>query len=481
MVLLVGCSVRADQLTPWDPRLPTTPFLARLAADGVKIQGTIAQASWTKPGVTAIVTGQEPLTTGIPDPSDDGADRRVLAADNVTLAERFRDAGYTTIGLTGNPNVNTLFGFDQGFDVYVDTPTLWRDREGKVDGGDLVGDALDVVDRLRASPELGPLYLQLLFVDAHFPSTNVSDADVAEFPGVGHHTAEYRAMLKKLDGHLERLIGGLEAFGLTRANTLFVFVGDHGDGLNFPSERHGIGHGNYLYPSTVHVPWIVAGKDVPAGRTVGGTSAQVDIVPTLMELAHLGGAYAGPGISLVPLYLAPNQLAQRVQPSRTVFTDTWFHTSNRAAIYREDRMCQKNFGVPDERFPDGCFDWKRDPKLERAFEHAAVDRGAGGVASRPDGRVRGARRDPGGSRTGDPPRAQGARLRRLISGGGGLRRSRGRASWWESPRGAGDRCRRRTRCTSSMFPRPSARARCGSPRSRRAPACAGPRGPRRPR
>jgi arylsulfatase A-like enzyme len=368
VVLLIGCSVRADQLTPWDPQLATTPFLARLAADGVQFMGTIAQAPWTKPGVTAIVTGQDPLTTGIPDPSDDGADRRVLTPDNVTLAERFHDAGYTTIGLTGNPNINGLFGFDQGFDVYVDTPTLWRDRQGKVDGADLVDDALDVVDRLRARTDLGPLYLQILFVDAHFPSTNVSAADVAAFEGVGKHTAKYRAMLRKLDGHLERLLGGLEALGMTRANTVFVFVADHGDGLNYPSERHGVGHGNYLYASTVHVPWILAGKDVPAGVHVGGTTAQVDIAPTLIELAQLDDSYRGPGLSLVPLYKAEDPVAQRVQPGRSVFADTWFHKSNRAAIYRDDRMCQKNFGEPHEKFPDACFDQSRDPKLERPFD-----------------------------------------------------------------------------------------------------------------
>jgi len=371
VVVLIGCSVRADQLTPWDPNLATTPFLAQLASDGVQILGTIAQAPWTKPGVTAIVTGQEPLTTGIPDPSDDGADRRVLAPDNVTLSERFHDAGYTTIGLTGNPNINKLFGFDQGFDVYVDTPTLWRDRQGKVDGADLVDDALDVVDRLRARTDLGPLYLQILFVDAHFPSTNVTADDAAKFSG-GSHTAKYRAMLHKLDGHVERLIGGLEGFGITRANTVFVFVGDHGDGLNYPSEAHGIGHGNYLYASTVHVPWILSGKDVPAGVKVAGTSAQVDIVPTLIELAHLEDSYRGPGVSLVPLYQAPDKLARHVEPSRQVFADTWFHKSNRAAIYREDRMCQKNFGLPDEKFPDGCFDQASDPKLEHVYDDPSL-------------------------------------------------------------------------------------------------------------
>jgi arylsulfatase A-like enzyme len=176
-------------------------------------------------------------------------------------------------------------------------------------------------------------------------------------------------MLRKLDGHVERLVTSLAPLGLRSDNTIFVFVADHGDGLNHPSERHGIGHGNYLYESTVHVPWILAGKGVPAGVRVGGTSAQVDLVPTLVELAELDASYRGPGLSLVPILRAPDREAHRVAPGRTVFTDTWFHKSNRAAVYRDDRMCQKNFGVPDARFPDGCFEQARDPKLE----HALVD------------------------------------------------------------------------------------------------------------
>ena len=372
VVVLIGCSVRADQLTPWNKGLATTPFLARLASDGVQFLDTIAQAPWTKPGTTAILTGQHPLSTGIPDPTDTGTDRRVLGPENVTLAERFKDAGYATIGLTGNPNINTLFGFNQGFDVYVDTPALWRRRPGKVDGARLVDDALEGVRGVRARGDTGPVYLQVLFVDAHFPATNVSTAETAKFKGVNGFTAQYRAMLVKLDGHLERLVGGLETLGMTRANTVFMFVADHGHGLNHPSRRHGKGHGNYVTETAVHIPWILAGKDIPAGVQVAGLSAQVDMTPTLIELARLADTYEGPGRSLVSLYTATDPLARRVEPGRSVFVDTWFHKSNRAAIYIEDRMCQKNFGVPDEKFPDACFNRSDDPKLERPFEDPAL-------------------------------------------------------------------------------------------------------------
>jgi arylsulfatase A-like enzyme len=364
VVLVIGCSVRADQLTPTDPRLETTPFLKKLSDEGVRFTDTIAQAPWTKPAVTAIVTGLEPLATGIPDPGD-GVNTRVLAADNVTLAERLHDVGYTTVGLTGNPNINTTFGFDQGFDVYVDTPNLWRDIDAKVDGGQLVDDALDVVRRLRSETGQKPLYLQILFVDAHFPATGITDAELERFPGISKRMSQYRAMLRRLDGHVEALFSGLQEQGVERKDLVFVFVGDHGDGLYYPGPQHGIGHGNFLYDSTVGVPWIVWGLDLRPNTRVGGASAQVDLVPTLLDLLGIDGSgYRGPGLDLAPAIRAQNRAARRVDPGRRVFTDTWFRASNRAAIYTRTAMCQKNFGKPDDDFPDGCFDRAQDPAMK---------------------------------------------------------------------------------------------------------------------
>ena len=42
-----------------------------------------------------------------------------------TLAEVLRENGYTTVGLTANPNINSVFNFDQGFDTYVDSHVLF--------------------------------------------------------------------------------------------------------------------------------------------------------------------------------------------------------------------------------------------------------------------------------------------------------------------------------------------------------------------
>ena len=86
-------------------------------------------------------------------------------------------------------------------------------------------------------------------------------------------------------------------------NTVVVVAGDHGESLG----EHGFfGHGLELSESIVHVPLIVSGRGVPAGRSVSDVVGLVDLAPTLLQLARAPPCGAHQGRSLLPL-LAPAQ------------------------------------------------------------------------------------------------------------------------------------------------------------------------------
>lgn len=354
VVVAIGCTLRADQTTPYGGP-GTTPFLARLAAEGTRFDETIANAPWTKAATTSIVTGQYAIDLAVNAPGR-GDDQR-LPDQAVTLAERFREAGYATVGGTANPNNNAVFGFDQGFDHYYEATGLWREDETKVPGGVVVDDVLAHL------PADAPFYAQVLLVDAHFPydAGNVAAAYWQPFSPT-KRVAQYRAMLGNLDGAFERLWDGLAARGVAE-DTLFVVIGDHGEGLYQP-EHHGISHGFYLYPSTLHVPWIVRGPGVASGNVVRGLSQQLDLAPTL------AGLFALP---VVPDLEGSDRSALLAGPGDTgetrVFADTWFRDANRAAVYTPDRACLRDFGKPRKRppkepaFVTGCFDRKADPTM----------------------------------------------------------------------------------------------------------------------
>lgn len=363
VVVLIGCTFRADQVGAYGGPRGATPFLDEMAAEGTRFAQTIAQAPWTKAGVTSIVTGHYAMALGVNHPGVGDDDQRVPDVA-ITLAERFRDAGYATIGGTANPNANALFGFGQGFDSYHEATGLWREAEIKVPGAQV---ADEVLARVPAS---GPFYAQVLLVDAHGPYT-AGNAWLAWAPFSSARIARYRAQLSELDAAFQHLVDGFAAKGHTADNTVFVVIGDHGEGLLTP-EHHGKAHGFYLYPTAVHVPWLMRGPGVARGHVVTGLSAQVDLTPTLTGLLGLAPPVDLPGRDRSALLAG----AVGETGETRVFTDTWFRSASRAAVYSPERMCQHDFdpiaSASREKkatkrnriapsFPTACFDLRADP------------------------------------------------------------------------------------------------------------------------
>ncbi|MFN8641707.1 MAG: sulfatase-like hydrolase/transferase [Candidatus Binatia bacterium] len=81
-------------------------------------------------------------------------------------------------------------------------------------------------------------------------------------------------------------------------HTLLIVTADHGEELL----EHGMfGHGFNLFNTTVHVPLVVAGPGIPAGRVVDQNVSLVDLAPTILDLVGLPPERRFGGRSLVPL------------------------------------------------------------------------------------------------------------------------------------------------------------------------------------
>ncbi|MBT3219329.1 MAG: sulfatase, partial [Proteobacteria bacterium] len=266
VVLLIGCTVRRDRMGP-----KTTPWLDRLAQNGASFDDLVSTAPWTKPAVIAILTGRHALSLGMVEVGP-GRNTQVLPATVPTLAQRLYDSGFTTIGLTANPNLNPAFGFERGFDAYNAPSPPWSEGVVKVSGEEMVGQALALID---AHVGTKPFYLQILLADPHAPRGSPP-----------HDLGLYDQALGTLDRAGQLLDEGLDQRGFDKSNTYFVFVGDHGEGLGVPT-HHGTGHGRYLYPTAMSVPWIIRGPKVPLGHKVRGLASGVDVAPTVLGLLDL--------------------------------------------------------------------------------------------------------------------------------------------------------------------------------------------------
>jgi arylsulfatase A-like enzyme len=98
-----------------------------------------------------------------------------------------------------------------------------------------------------------------------------------------------------MDHHLQRVF---EALAPVQDDTLVIITADHGEILN---EQLGYFDHHGLYEGNIQVPLILywPGK-LPGGRRVPGFVQNLDIAPTLLELAGIPDRDAMEGLSLLP-------------------------------------------------------------------------------------------------------------------------------------------------------------------------------------
>lgn len=292
VILVIGCTLRADRLHSYGNPRETSPTLDRLAAEGARVERLVSNAPWTRPALAALTTGRYPLSLGIDDPKDGGFTNRGLHPDVDTLAERFAAEGYATVGATANPNANAVFGLHQGFTTYQEATGLWREDRRKVAGSDVVA-----AWAKEAAAVKGKLFGQLVLVDTHKPLAEARRQRLSLGLGALLWPTDldrYDAALLVLDDAIRRLDEALTAMG--RGGRLLFVVGDHGEGLYTPPKA-GKAHGRYLYDANLQVPWIAHGPGVKPGVVVGGLTQSIDVGPTLMELAGLPASAAMHGRS----------------------------------------------------------------------------------------------------------------------------------------------------------------------------------------
>ena len=373
VVLVIGCTVRRDQLTPYGGHPEATPFLQGLADDGARFDDAIATAPWTKAAATGLLTGRHAVSVGM---VELGASRnhKVLPERVPTFAQLLHAQGWQTIGSTANPNLNVAFGLARGFERWHDSHGSVR--KGQRDGMEMVTEVLDKIDHRDSSR---PMFVQMMLTDTHAPRHTEAHHQ-AHFADSPEKLQGYQASMRKLDEAVAALGEGLTRRGLTKANTYFIFVADHGEGLLTPPHHYET-HGMSLYPSIVRIPWIVQGPGIKEGHVIAGVASGVDLLPTLMTLLEIPADRELPGFDW------SHQLRGKERTHRRIaWSDSFFHGTNRSSAWTINTQCQRDFGSAKPRgfgHVDGCFDRTVDPdflepkrivSLERQLETWRGDR-----------------------------------------------------------------------------------------------------------
>jgi arylsulfatase A-like enzyme len=308
VVIVLVDTLRADALGAHGATRPgVSPNVDAFAAESLVFDLAISPNAWTVPAVASIFTSTWPQTHGVLRFREfERVELETLAPSFVTVAEVFRANGWETAALLKTGVITASHGFDQGFDTFE---RLGGDIASGWSGAQLTTAAGAWLDR-RPQRER-PFFLYLHYMDPHTPyqppppvpdwarssesrltgaHREVAALDlgsrVATEADRAHLRALYDAEVMAFDRAFGDLLARIEAQDDGRG-TVIVLVADHGEQLG----EHGGWLHSDLWPENVHVPWMIRGPGVAAGR-VEGVVSTIDLAPTLAEVAGLA---AGPG------------------------------------------------------------------------------------------------------------------------------------------------------------------------------------------
>ncbi|WP_153558443.1 sulfatase [Roseimaritima sediminicola] len=318
-----------------------SPHIDRLAASGMRFTQGYATCQVCSPSRASILNGQFPARHGITDwigaatgknwKRNDRIEpaeyRRQLAAEDVTLAEALREAGYRTFfagkwHLGGEGSFPEDHGFDEnvgghhrgsppgGFFAPFKNPKMEDGPRGESLPLRLADETVDFIRRTHNRQE-GPFFAYLSFYSVHGP-IQTTEPLWEKYRCKGQGRAEegerfeidrtlpvrqvqdcpiYAGMIESMDAAVGRVTKALDELGLEE-NTIVVFTSDNGgvssgdaySTSNLPL-RGGKGRqweGGIREPFYVRAPGVTE-----PGSTSDVPVTGADFYPTLLELAGL--------------------------------------------------------------------------------------------------------------------------------------------------------------------------------------------------
>lgn len=165
-------------------------------------------------------------------------------------------------------------------------------------------------------------------------------------------TATYYAVCTYLDRQIGRVLQALAANGL-EDNTRIVYTSDHGECLG----ARGIFGKFTMHEESAAVPLILAGPDVPQGKTVHTPVSLVDSFPSAIEALGAGHSPDDADLPGESLWAIANQADRR----RTVFSEYHAVGSRRASFMACDGRYKYIHHV---EAPSQLFDLESDPREE---------------------------------------------------------------------------------------------------------------------
>lgn len=311
IVLVTLDTLRGDEPGFAGGRAPT-PFLDRLASEGLVFESAWSSTNSTQPSHASILTGLALQDHGVVD------NYSAVPREVTTLAEELRARGYHTVAAVSQPCLGLGCGFGQGFDQFLQPAS-----DSHLDGASTLQGIEAWCEEWSAAGER-PLFLWLHLYDPHTPYVPPEEfmqsytaehgplppkqADPASMPvldvvpadmefllgttNIEWARTQYSAGVAYADLLLERTDKALRGAGLL-SRAVWAVTADHGESLG---ERNSWFNHRGLFPEVTRVPLILNGLGSSGSNSEPVST--LDIAQTLLQAAGGSSATMGRGENL---------------------------------------------------------------------------------------------------------------------------------------------------------------------------------------
>lgn len=312
-----------------------TPHLDRLAREGVLFSNAFVTTSLCSPSRAGFLTGQLARTHGVRDNLTAWSDR------NVTFLELLKEGGYDCafIGKWHMPgplpdlrgvDLFVTFTAEKGQGRYFDCPLVVNGEEIPSRKPYITEELTDRALEFIEAPRRRPFCLVLSHKAVHHPWRPPPDLaglyarDTPPFPpeydplvfmtggnlfegliGLPENLyRDYARVVTSLDREVGRLLARLDELRIAD-DTVVVFSSDNGF---FWGEHRLGGTGRWPYEESIRIPFIVRAPGIVEnpGRRADPMVLNVDLAPSVLEMAGLPVPAAMEGESFVPILKSPS-------------------------------------------------------------------------------------------------------------------------------------------------------------------------------
>ncbi len=288
VLLITVDTLRADHLGAYDHTYAETPTIDDFALHGTTFHQAYVTTPRTTPGLASLHSGLWPHHHGSREIWDSLNEVPMMAA-------LLRQAGYFTIGVTGNGAAAENQGFNVGFDLF-----------GSVGFSDSDKVHEKIFPMLFEIPEDKPAFIWIHYYEPHFAYDASNDWKGKEegapcramfnrhghsrglyFSNFGGHAESvveqcklmYDGDIARADQAIATFLGAYRKVRRTQDN-IVIFTADHAE--NFGEEGLFFEHGPNAHNASARIPLIVSGPHIKKNADRTPISLE-DVLPTLLD------------------------------------------------------------------------------------------------------------------------------------------------------------------------------------------------------